>query len=216
MKNPLLLAGACALVMLSSGCVVGHRSFSLEVPAGPEGPAPTSKGTVAITDITDARHFENHPGDPSTPSVDGDFTKLSAEQLSTYIGRQRNTYGHAMGDVGLPPGQSVKTKVAELVTEGLRRRGYSVGPGGQDGSLSIRIDDFWSWMTPGFVALSFEARMECTITITRNGKETTVNVKGYALNHGQIAKDKNWQEAFDEAFENFLKDLDAKLASAGF
>ena len=32
----------------------------------------------------------------------------------------------------------------------------------------------------------------------------TTIVKGCGLNHGQIVKDGNWQEAYDPAFEDFI------------
>ena len=45
--------------------------------------------------------------------------------------------------------------------------------------------------------------------------ETTVAVKGYGKNHGQIAKNGNWQEAWDIAFTDFLASLDQQLAASG-
>ena len=35
-------------------------------------------------------------------------------------------------------------------------------------------------------------------------------MKGYGINHGQVAKDANWQEAFDPAFEDFITNFGAR------
>jgi hypothetical protein len=82
--------------------------------------------------------------------------------------------------------------------------------------VAAEVQDFWSWMTPGFIAMSFEVRIGCKVSIEANGKKATFQVRGYALNHGQIAKNKNWQEAYEEAFADFLKDFDLQLKDNGF
>jgi hypothetical protein len=206
-----------ALACLLSGCVTGTRSMDVGLERGSVAEAPAAtKGNVVFGEVTDTRHFENKPGDPSTPSVDGDVNKLSAVERSRYIGRQRNTFGHAMGDIALPGGKTVQTKMVEIMTEGLRQRGYAVVANGTDANkVSVEVQDFWTWMTPGFFALSFEARIGCKVTIEHDGKTSVFQVRGYALNHGQVAKDKNWQEAFEEAFADFLKDFDLQMKDNG-
>jgi Uncharacterized lipoprotein len=172
---------------------------------------------LVFGDVSDTRHFENKPSDPSTPSVNGDVNALSTEERSRFIGRQRNGFGHAMGDIVLPDGKTVKTKIVDIMAEGLRRRGYSIAAAGPaQGTVQVEVQDFWSWTTPGFFALSFEARIGCKVSIESNGKKATFQVRGYALNHGQVAKDKNWQEAYEEAFADFLKDFDLQLRDNGF
>ena len=171
---------------------------------------------MAIGLITDDRTFENHPDDPSTPSLKGDVNALTASARSTYIGRQRNAYGHAMGDIALPDGGTVQGKVAELLSEGLKRRGFELtDPAKADSVVTAGILQFWSWTTPGFVVLTFEAHISCTVTVTRGAKQLSFVVKGYGKNHGQIAKNGNWQEAWDIAFNDFLANLDQQLGSAG-
>ena len=51
--------------------------------------------------------------------------------------------------------------------------------------------------------LRFEAKIQCTISVTNAAGPQTAVVKGYGINHGQVAKDVNWQEAFDPAFDCF-------------
>ncbi|RYD66115.1 MAG: hypothetical protein EOP83_05835, partial [Verrucomicrobiaceae bacterium] len=90
------LAAVMALTQVS--CVVGTREVSIDVP---QGSRPGGRGAATITKVSDSRQFQNKPSDPSTPSVDGDVSSMSAAERSRYVGRQRNTYGKGMGDVAL-------------------------------------------------------------------------------------------------------------------
>ena len=167
-------------------------------------PAAT-KGHVYIAAITDDRQFENRPPEPSTPSIDGDVTKLSAEQKDQMIGRQRNGFGKAMGDIALPSGDSVTKRVRLLVEQGLARGGYRIttDPATSD-KVAVSIRQFWAWSTPGAFVLTFEAKLSCAISVTNAAGTHMTVVNGYGINHGQIAKDGNWQEAYDPAFEEFM------------
>jgi uncharacterized lipoprotein YajG len=212
-KLPLLicLLFACAL---TSGCVVGRRSVALETPA--TAAAAVNKGTVALTAVTDRRTFENKPSSPSIPSIDGDATKASKDNLKTMIGRQRNGYGKAMGDIQLAAGDNVEAQMRRLVGEGFKRRGYAVTDTAADGDgAQVDVDQFWAWFTPGFVAVSFEANVGCKLTITAKGKTQVLAVAGYGKNTGQVASNANWQLAYTRAFEDFLAKLDTALAGAG-
>lgn len=218
MKLPQVALFALAASCLFTGCVAGRRSFDVGLESGSmPPPQPSTKGPIAFGTVTDSRRFENKPDDPSTPSIHGDVNKISADERSRFIGRQRNTYGHAMGDIVLPDGKTVQTKIVEILSQGLLQRGYSVvASDPAAGTMTVDVQDFWSWMTPGFFALSFEARIGCKVTLVANGRTATFEVRGRALNHGQIAKDKNWQEAYEEAFADFLKDFDLQLKANGF
>ena len=121
------------------------------------------------------------------------------------IGRQRNTWGKAMGDIGLMKNDSVTQRVRLLVAEGLRRKGYSATDDPKAPvAAAVSVDEFWGWGTPGFFALAFEAKIQCTISVTSAAGVQKAIIKGYGINHGQFAKDANWQEAFDPAFEDFM------------
>ncbi len=192
-----------------AGCVTGRRTFELPVNAR-VAPVPT-RSSVYIASVTDDRQFQNKPSDPSIPSVHGDVTKLSADQRDHMIGRQRNTYGKAIGDVSLPENDSVERRVLLLVEQGLRQSGYriSTDPSAPN-SITVSIRKFWGWMTPGFFALTFEAQIECAVSAKGPAGLHTVVVSGYGLNHGQFAKDENWLEAFEPAFDDFVTKLAAE------
>jgi len=192
--------------------VTGRRAIDLTVPtatASAEG-----KGAIAILKVTDSRQFQNKPPSPSTPSIDGDVNAVPRDSLKGMIGRQRNGYGGAMGDVALAGDVNVETKVRELVSEGLRRRGYSSTPGGTD-NVSVNIEEFWAWFSPGFATVSFESRIKCQVSLTKGGQAHQLAVNGYGINKGQIASDENWQLAYARAFDDFLVNLDKALVGAG-
>jgi hypothetical protein len=216
MKFSISVFAALAALGLTTGCVTGTRSIGLGVAPADSYAKNPGKGTVGIGLITDGRTFENHPDDPATPSVKGDVNELTPAARSTYIGRQRNTFGHGMGDIALPDGGTVQGKVADLLGEGLKRRGFDLtDPAKADSVVTADIQQFWSWTTPGAFVLTFEARISCTVTVTKGSKVSTLVVKGYGKNHGQIAKDENWKEAWDLAFTDFLANLEQQLAAAG-
>ncbi len=198
-----VLMGFC---LSSVSCVLGHREVALSIPAGTHAAA---KGKVSFALVSDSRAFQNKPDEPSTPSVDGDVNSLSAAQRDTYIGRQRNGYGKAMGDVVLPAGGTVTAKARELVTEALARRGYQVGAGGT--TVKVNVQRFWGWSNPGMWSISIKAHVDCDVTV--GGR--SFHAEGVAQNNCHAATTRNWEQAYGEAFEAFLQNLDGKLAAAG-
>jgi hypothetical protein len=215
MKTPCLIAAALLSCALFSGCVMGRRTVALAVPTTPAPASP--KGEFVVNSAEDLRHFEDKPASPDTPSVDGVVSSKSKEELAGMIGRQRNTYGKAMGDIALPAPATVQTKTIELIEEGLRRSGYTIAKGSASANTaSAKIDSFWAWFTPGMWSVGFEARVECHITITHGNKTATLYVQGRGENRGQVASDANWQLAYSRAFDDFLNNFQSAMKREGF
>ncbi len=201
---------------LLSACVTGRRTMELPA-ASPSAVSAATRGHVFISSITDDRIFQNKPSDPSTPSIAGDVTQLSAADKDRMIGRQRNGFGHAMGDIGLPAGDSMTKRMRLLVEQALARDGYQVSADEHaPNTISVSVNEFWSWMTPGFWALQFEAKLMCTVTVNNgDGRSHVAIVRGYGLNHGQFAKNANWQEAYQPAFDDFIANFDSEINKIG-
>jgi len=213
MKVP-YLAVCAALLVLQTGCVTGRRQLALTVPTAASTPA--TAGRVFLKSVTDDRQFQNKPDDPSTPSINGDVTKLSAQDMDRMIGRQRNGFGHAMGDISLAGNGTVTQQGRSLIEQSLNRIGYQLtSDPAAPNAMTVSIDKFWSWMTPGFFALTFEAQIQFAIAVTNASGTHTVVVKGYGINHGQFAKDVNWVEAFDPAYADFLTNFAANAGNLG-
>jgi len=202
--------------LLNTGCVTGRRVVALPVPEVPP-TAGQAKAEFAVKDVADARTFENKPGNPATPSVDGDVDALSATEKAKFIGRQRNAYGKAMGDVALPDGDSVPARAKALFEEGLRTRGYrlAANPGDQGIVIKAVVREFWGWSTPGMWSISFEARLKVDLTLTQGGNTHQLTVSGYGKNQAQVASDENWQLAYRRAFLDLLANFAKELDKAG-
>lgn len=216
MKKLLIVSALIGLVCaLQTGCVVGRRTIALPVPAATAA-APAQKGTVYLERITDDRRFENKPEAPSTPSIDGDVNAISAEQRSMMIGRQRGGFGNAMGDIALPAGESVQKRTQALFEEALKRRGYALSADANTPNVAtISIKEFWAWFTPGMWSVSFEARINCVLSLKTAAGVKEISITSQSYNGGQVASDANWQIAYTRAFDDFLKKLDGELAAAG-
>ena len=213
-QNVSLTVALIVVLALNAGCATGRRTIALDVPASAV--ATAGKGTIAIAKVTDERHFENKPAQASTPSIDGDVNKVSRETLKTMIGRQRGGFCAALGDVALTPPATVETQAQALVTEGLKRRGYTVGANSSGNAVDVAIQEFWAWFRPGFAEIAFEADIRTVLSFTVAGQKRTLEVKGHGREEGQMASDEHWQRAYALAYEDFLKNLDASLAGAGF
>jgi uncharacterized lipoprotein YajG len=197
---------------LFASCVLGRRTIN---PAIPSAQHPAANSTVAIATIQDLRVFQNKPTDPSTPSVHGDHTAMNPANKSRMVGRQRNTFGKAMGDIALPASQSVQTKMRDLLAEAFARRGYTLASSSGN-HASATVQRFWAWATPGMWSLGFESVIQCNVTVSKGGSTRTFTLKAHGENSGQVASNTNWNQAYEDAFEKVLTDLDRQLQAAGF
>lgn len=201
-------------VFTLTGCVTGTRNIDLATPDYSNEKNVT--GAIYIAVINDKRGFEQKPRDPSTPSVKGNLSSTSKDKLSTLIGRQRNSYGAAMGDVALPEGVTVQDKVRELLTTGLESRGYEiVDDKNAPNQVEIDVEKFWAWFSPGMWSVSFESNLHCKIDFELPSENMTIDVTGYGINKGQVASDANWKLAYQRAYLNFLENLDKLLDAKG-
>lgn len=206
MKSRILLSlSALCLCVASMSCALGDLDIAAEVP---EGSHPPVRGQASVGSINDLRQFVNKPSDPSIPSSRHDVNTLSAGDKNRIVGRMRNTYGHAMGQIVLPGGETVQTKTRELVTEALARRGYGTGGGT---TVGVDITKFWAWMTPGMWTVGLEARIEGRVRV--GGRSFTIS--GYGEHNTPAAVTASWELAYSRAMEDFIAKLEKQLASSG-
>jgi hypothetical protein len=203
------------LILAAQGCTSGHRTLSLSIPDPDNDHRPAkSRGTACVVSVADRRMFQNRPPNPSTPTIDGDVDDLTPEQRARMIGRQRNKYGRAQGDIALSGGDTVPHQVRLLVETALRRRGYDVvaDPAAAQTTVDVTVDRFWAWCNPAPWFTLFEARIDCRVTLTRPGARTrTFRASGHGLNPGQVPADRNWQQTYERAYRDFLEDLEDEL-----
>jgi len=212
MKFTKLLTAAMILATMTA-CVTGTRSINLELPKATA--STQDLGAVYISGINDLRAFEAKPKIPEIPSVKGGPEKKTAAELSTYVGRQRNGYGGAMGSVALEEGKSVQSEVKGLLQAGLKANGYQIADTPQQNgkNLNVDIQQFWAWMVPGFVSVGFESRVALKLSV--DGSQQSTEIEGFGNNEGQVASNANWELTYKRAYEDILTKYGDALKELG-
>src|ERR1043165_6603595 len=94
-----------ALAAALGACAVSRSVIDVQVAPGAAAAANAAPATPARREVEDARQFQLKPTDPSVPSL-GDAEELKDPGITQRaVGRKRNTYGMALGDVVLPEGR---------------------------------------------------------------------------------------------------------------
>jgi uncharacterized lipoprotein YajG len=202
--------------MALAGCATSRSEIKLGSPTAQTGNAPSSGRLAVIRSITDERVFEQAPKDPSTPSLGfGGADKSSTELKARAIGRKRNTYGKALGDVLLEGDQTVEGVVRENLTAALTQAGYQVEAGNAAGASSlvidVRIKQFWAWFQPGFWAIKLHTNIVTDLDIAGAPAPTTITV--HAEDSRQMATEGAWMEIVGKALDEYRTQVAGKAAS---
>jgi hypothetical protein len=197
--------------LLGTGCATNRGILDVKV-TEPQNPA--SGKAVVIARVTDNRVFELAPKEASIPSLRGGEIADKAI-TSRAIARKRNGYGKALGDILLPEGRTVEALVREALVKSFREAGYRVVDGADKGNavpIEADIEQFWSWMTPGFwaISLEFEAKVKIKgdVPSFKNGE----TVRGYIELHTQAAGTGAWQNTINKGIAVFVEEVKKRLA----
>lgn len=186
-----------------AACATSRSQIRAPAPAADSAiAAPGSGPAVLIGDVVDARVFEERPPHPSTPSLGwGGAGAASADERARAVGRKRNTYGRALGDVLLEPGESVADLVREHLAAALRQAGYRVIDAPADDPAAIRvdvrIDRFWTWFQPGFWQVRLHG--EITTQLSFRGRGDAIGIDVSEVDARQAAHDRAWRQILDQA-----------------
>ena len=197
------------------GCATSRSEIKLSRPAAI---VPTSTGavgrTVLIRSVKDERVFEEAPPDPSTPSLGhGGAGQASPEVKARAIGRKRNGYGMALGDVLLEGGQTVEGVIRENLTAALQQAGYRVTHNSAEAGMSplvldVHIKKFWAWLNPGFWAITLSTNITTDLDISGIATPTVVSV--HVEDSHQIVADGAWIAIVDKALQDYRTQASAK------
>lgn len=192
-----------ATLLLLAGCATSRSELALSIP-NPNGQDYADVGrSVVIGEVVDLRDFEESPRDPSIPSLGhGGVSQASDEIMARAVARKRNGYGKALGDVLLRDGQTVAGVIRASLTNALQGAGYRVvdeSPGleGDAPIFDVYIYEFWSWLNPGFWAISLNTKISTDVVVRSNGAQEGVNVQ--LQDRRQLATDSAWGEIIEEA-----------------
>jgi Uncharacterized lipoprotein len=205
-----LVFGACFL----NGCATSRGVVSLATPTSDK--LTTSKGIeIYIHSVVDKRIFEAAPKSPNIPSLDpaepqNDTIKLRA------IARKRNTFGKGLGDILLNEGQTVESVIHDSLRQAFIESGYTVIENNANRSASshvveVQINKFWSWMNPGFwaITLSTEIATDITVKKANDGDNKTIYVK--ASDSFQTGVDGNYLSVMNSALKDYISEVKTKF-----
>ncbi|OIQ95890.1 hypothetical protein GALL_221360 [mine drainage metagenome] len=213
MKTILKFFAVAACAASLSACAAGRSVVTLDQ-AKITAPAQVQSVAVKIVQVTDARAFEEDPPNPSDPSLSSDDLH-DAGLKARAIGRKRNGYGMAMGEVMLPEGSTVSGVIRTAVANGFREAGYRVVEAGQDGfdqarPVSLRIEQYWCWFQPGFFGVTVHNKGRIDVTGPLPNGATALVVQSGAKQTMMAVTEDDWQKIASEG----LASLTANTAAA--
>lgn len=204
LKSGVLIAVCVAL----AGCATSRSEIKLSEPAVPAiTSAPAKNKTVLLRNVTDERVFEEAPSSPSTPSLGFEGSAKSTDEIKARaIGRKRNGFGKALGDVLLENGMTVTQVMRKNLKTSLQQAGFKVADTAADaGSAPIIMDahvkQFWAWFTPGFWAVSVGTQISTNLVVENKTRPIVINVET-SENHMAVTEG-TWIEDIDKALVKY-------------
>jgi uncharacterized lipoprotein YajG len=203
-----------ASVFLLNGCATSRGLVSLTTPTSDKA-APSNGMEIYIRSVVDKRVFEADPKSPDIPSLDPSEPQ-NEDIKRRAIARKRNTFGKGLGDILLNEGQTVVSVISDSLRQAFIEEGYTVIGNGSNLAKNSRIVDveinkFWSWMNPGFwaITLSTEIGTEVIIQGAGDGEKKTVYVK--AADHFQTAVEGNWLAVMHTALKDYIDEVKTRI-----
>jgi hypothetical protein len=202
------------------GCATSRSEIKLHSPTvvAPAATASSAQHVVVIGKISDERVFAETPDDPSMPSLGfGGAGQATDDVKARAIGRKRNTYGKALGDVLLQPGQTVESVIRENLITAFQQAGYQVKGQGDAGSsplvVDVHIKQFWAWFTPGFWAVTLSDNIATDLVINSTG--TPVVVSTHVEDKRQVATEDAWMQIVDKGLDAYRVEVANRMRSNG-
>ena len=205
-----LVSGACFL----NGCATSRGVVSLATPTSDK--FATSKGIeIYIQSVVDKRIFEAAPKSPNIPSLDPAEPQNNTIKLRA-IARKRNTFGKGLGDILLNEGQTVESVIYDSLRQAFIEGGYAVIEKNANMSKSshivdVQINKFWSWMNPGFWAITLSTEIATDITVKKANDRDNKTIYVKASDNFQTGVDGNWLSVMDSALRDYISEVKANF-----
>ena len=214
MRRQIQFSGALFCCLLLGGCATSRSVLDIPTPVSEKITQANGKD-VYINSTSDKRIFESNPASPEIPSLDPSEDQSDAIRTRS-IARKRNGFGKALGDILLKEGLSVESLTKASIRQAFIEKGYRV----IDTKTQItsdtyivdaEISKFWSWINPGFFALTLSTEISTPLTVkSPDGVDKkTINVK--ASDSYQTGAEGNWVEVINKALRAYIDDLKTKL-----
>jgi len=214
MKIACKVASLSLALLMLGGCATSRSELDIAAPTSTQ-TIQTNGKSVYINSVTDKRIFEVAPSSPNIPSLDPGADQSDKVKVRA-IGRKRNGFGQALGDILLKEGQTIESLTNTSIRQAFLEKGYKVIDRNDMTTkdtyvVDANIDKFWSWMNPGFasITLSTEISTELTIKSPEGTNRQTVSVK--AADGFQTGMEENWVAVIKTALRGYVDDLKSKL-----
>jgi hypothetical protein len=196
--------GSLLVVAALAGCATSRSEIRLTSP--PPSPRADSGVELVIRSIEDARVFEERPPHPGTPSLGwGGAAAAPPEVKARAVGRKRNAYGRALGDVLLQQGETVVEVLRQNLVAALANAGYRVVDASRASpaalQMDVRIEKFWAWFQPGFWQITLNGDIATRLNFEGHNQPHLVSVA--AQDKRQAAHDRAWVEILDMALAQY-------------
>jgi hypothetical protein len=207
--------GLCVFLLLAlSACAVGRSALDIK---SPQAANPTDSRTLAkVTEVRDVRHFTTESPDPSRHTLGSAEDIRNAAVTGRAIGRKRNGFGAALGDLTLPEGMTVSSLVKAAATAALQQRGYRVVEEGSPEAarafpVAIDIEQFWAWVNLGFWegTMTHASKVVLTSNDLVQSSPAIVNAK-YAMGV-QVGTESNWSHVTNEGVRDLVQQIQARI-----
>jgi len=201
-------------LLVLGGCATSRSVLDVPPPAA-SAAAQTSGKEVLVTSVRDRRSFEINPPSPSIPSLDPGEDQSDTIKARA-VGRKRNAFGKALGDILLKEGQTVETLTTASIRQAFAEKGYKVIDSKEQATgntlfVEATVDKFWSWMNPGFASITLSTEISSNLTIKSSGSNKTATVSVKAADGFQTGMESNWVEVINKALHAYVDELKAKL-----
>lgn len=217
---------ALALATLLAGCGMTRDEIALTRPATPAASTTTASTATAnaqlpaikIVSVDDQRDFFIDPKTPDKPSLHDDAIHDKAI-TSRAIGRRRNAFGAAAGDLVLPQGETVSAHVGAVLADGFRQAGYRVlnsGDAGYDQAVPVKavIKQYWTWIEVS-IDFRFNGRTEIELDSPLPALNASRIVGGHVEFEDGMAFDSDWRKINEQNLQELSKQTAAMLAKQG-
>lgn len=198
-----------------TGCATKRGEIALQVPTDKSETISSNGKQVYINSVVDKRVFELKPADPSTPSLDPSEPQSDSIKAQA-VGRKRNGYGMALGDILLNKNQTVSSVIKDSLKEALTDKGYHVIDNKEQVTPQTYIADvtilkFWSWMNMGFWALTLSCEIETNVHFKQKENPKTYNLHVKAADSFQTGMGSNYIEVMQKALKEYIKEAKEEI-----
>ncbi len=213
----ILLSGVLLLFMAGCATSRGIVSFQQTISSTPS--QSVGKG-VFIRSVTDNREFQEKPSSQEIPSLGFEGSSAaSADIKKRAIGRKRNTFGKALGDILLEEGQTVESVIADSLKRSFGDLGYTILKNEKEITTDTLVVDssiqkFWAYMTPGFWAITLSCDISTTLKVkaAKAGKEETNTITVNSEGNYQTGAEGNYMEVIHKAVDKYVDEVKTKFS----